>query len=341
MNVLEIVEVDPFDPVSFDPWWQAYHDAEEADRGASATIWQLEELRAQMQDSGRRTSMAGWSGLVAGEVVTTGWLGLPMLDNLDRADLAVTTIDGQRRRGYATTMLAHVENVAREHGRTIVGGEAYWPYDVGPDGVGAPGREFARSAGYGLALGDVQRLLALPVDDALLGAVADEAAPHHAAYALRSWVGPVPDDLVAEWAEASASLMTEAPTGELSIEPETADVAVVRESEALLLRQGRTKYHTVAVDEQGGIAAYTDLVVTVHEPDRAYQWGTLVRRRHRGHRLGLAVKIANLRHLQRAHPEITRLTTFNAEVNSHMIGVNERLGFVPVERLGEFQKRLT
>ena len=33
------------------------------------------------------------------------------------------------------------------------------------------------------------------------------------------------------------------------------------------------------------------------------------------------------------------LITYNAEVNRHMIEVNERLGFLPVARLGEFQKR--
>jgi hypothetical protein len=46
-----------------------------------------------------------------------------------------------------------------------------------------------------------------------------------------------------------------------------------------------------------------------------------------------------LRLLRRERPDIAQLTTFNAEVSSHMIGVNERLGFVPVERLGEFQKK--
>ena len=54
------------------------------------------------------------------------------------------------------------------------------------------------------------------------------------------------------------------------------------------------------------------------------------RREHRGHRLGVAVKVANLRLLQRERPDITRLTTYNAEVNSHMIGVNEALGFRPL-----------
>ena len=44
---------------------------------------------------------------------------------------------------------------------------------------------------------------------------------------------------------------------------------------------------------------WTDLATTIHEPGRAYQWGTLVDRAHRGHRLGVAVKVANLRLLQR------------------------------------------
>ena len=86
------------------------------------------------------------------------------------------------------------------------------------------------------------------------------------------------------------------------------------------------------------MVAYSDLATTVHEPGKAYQWGTLVRQDARGHRLGLAVKVANLRLLQRERPDVRELITYNAEVNSHMIGVNERLGFVPVARLGEFQK---
>ena len=65
-----------------------------------------------------------------------------------------------------------------------------------------------------------------------------------------------------------------------------------------------------------------------------------MRREHRGHRLGVAVKVANLRLLQGERPDITRLTTYNAEVNEHMIGVNEVMGFRPVARLGDFQKRL-
>ena len=130
-------------------------------------------------------------------------------------------------------------------------------------------------------------------------------------------------------------MITEAPLGELQREPENPDVAILRAGEETLARQGRTKYTTVAIAEDGQLAGFTDLVMSEHDPGRVFQWGTLVPRAHRGHRLGLALKVANLAFLQGL-----RLTTYNAEVNSHMIGVNEKLGFRPVERLGEFQKRL-
>ena len=237
-------------------------------------------------------------------------------------------------------MLAHIEGVARDRGRTTMCGESSWAYAAGPSGAGEPGAEFARALGYDLALGDVKRRLALPSPAGLLDELAAEAAVHHDGYTLHSWSGPVPDDLVDGWARLNGSLITEAPTGELDVEPEYADVATVREGEALLVAQGRTKYNTVALDADGDVVAYSDLATTVHEPGRAYQWGTLVRKDARGHRLGLAVKVANLRLLQRERPDVRELITYNAEVNSRMIGVNERLGFVPVARLGEFQKRL-
>jgi GNAT superfamily N-acetyltransferase len=137
------------------------------------------------------------------------------------------------------------------------------------------------------------------------------------------------------------SLSTEAPTGDLDLEPEAITVEAHREAEEVVRRQGRSKYNTVALDRDGEVVAYSDLATTIHEPGRAYQWGTLVRRDHRGHRLGMAVKLANLRLLQQERPDIDRVITWNAESNTHMVQVNEQLGFRAVARLGEFQKRLT
>lgn len=340
-RALEIAEVDPFDDQAFDAWHGVYVEAERFGREETATYWPLEELRVQMQEPSSRALSLAYAGRIDGRTVVAGWLQLPLLDNLDRAELSVHVLPGHRRRGLGTAMLAHLEQRVRERGRSVAGGEASWPFEAGSSGAGESGPEFAAASGYELALGDVQRVLRLPVDEQLLARLADQAAPHHAAYTLRSWAGRVPDELLQGWVELSSSLMTEAPTGDLEVEPEKPDLAAFREHESTVReRMGREKYNTVALDADGAVVAYSDLATTVHEPGRAYQWGTLVRRDHRGHRLGVAVKVANLRLLQAERPDIDHVITYNAEVNAHMIGVNELLGFVPSERLGEFQKRL-
>lgn len=103
---------------------------------------------------------------------------------------------------------------------------------------------------------------------------------------------------------------------------------------------GRTKLTTVALDDAGDVAAYTEIAVPEADPGRSFQWGTLVRKAHRGRRLGLATKAANLLWLQTERPEVTSVITWNAEVNRHMVAINERLGFRPVARAAEFQRVL-
>jgi GNAT superfamily N-acetyltransferase len=337
---VEIDELDPFDDATFEAWHHVYATAERHDLEAAATVWQVEELRAMMQHPGSIAWSGGWTGRIDGEVVVAGWMRTPLLDNTELAEAAVHVLPAHRRRGLGSAMLDVLESAAAARGRSVVTGLVGWDSSYGSTGEGASGPGFAQAHGYDLALTEVQRELRLPVPDEVLAGHADEAARAHPTYTLRSWVGPVPDDLVEGWAELTSSLATEAPTGELDLEPEVVSVEVVREREEGIARQGRTKYNTVALSATGEMVAYTDLATTVHEPGRAYQWGTLVRRADRGHRLGVAVKVANLRLLQRERPDIVRLTTYNAEVNTHMIGVNEALGFRPVARLGDFQKRL-
>jgi hypothetical protein len=69
-----------------------------------------------------------------------------------------------------------------------------------------------------------------------------------------------------------------------------------------------------------------------------YQSGTLVRRDHRGHRLGLAVKGANLVALQKGCPGRRIVNTENAGVDGPMVQINEKLGLRPVEVLADFQR---
>lgn len=70
-----------------------------------------------------------------------------------------------------------------------------------------------------------------------------------------------------------------------------------------------------------------ELALPQDHPHEAWQWATLVLREHRGHRLGLAVKLANLDYLATCVPEVRVVTTGNARENGQMIALNDMLGF--------------
>ena len=338
MSPLEISTLDVHDDAVFRPWYDAYDAALDAAVGEAAQNFTYEELRAQWQNETSDVRRIGFVGTVDGEVVGVGALGMPQLENVTTSFVEVAVAPNHQGRGHGRAMLAHAEAAARAEGRTRFVTQLRWRYEHGTSGTGSRDVRFAELADYTLGLSDVQRWLDLPVDEALLDRLAAEAAVKHDGYELRSWIGPVPDELAATWAELDGSLMTEAPMGDLEHEAVNADVARLREQEASIALQGRTAYHCVALGEDGTVVAYSMLVQS-NTSITAYQWGTLVHRDHRGHRLGLAVKVANIRLVQRERPDCTRIATTNAEVNSHMIAVNEQLGFRPVSRMGEFQKK--
>jgi hypothetical protein len=123
-------------------------------------------------------------------------------------------------------------------------------------------------------------------------------------------------------------MSTDAPSGDLSFEEEVWDAARVEESNRLLALQGVRKLVAVAQHVASGrLVAFSELALPQDHPSEAWQWATLVLREHRGRRLGLAVKLANLDHLAAAFPEVRVITTGNAGENAPMIAVNDMLGF--------------
>ncbi len=336
---LELRRIDPFDDDAVDAWWDAYAAAERADRGHDATVWTREESRSELQQQSQVVDRRAYLLLDGTTPLGSASLALPLKDNTHQAHLGLSVPPPHRRHGVGSRGLALLERKATDAGRTTVQASTSWPHALGPDGTGSPGREFARHHGYGLALGDVMSRLDLPLSDDALRTHEATAAASGSGYELRSWVGRVPDEVIEQWAVLDASLETEAPTGEKDIEAQKPDVDSVRESDDLIHRQRRTSFGTIALAPDGTAAAYSQLVMSADDGN-AYQWGTLVRADDRGHRLGLAVKIANLRSLARTAPEVRSVYTHNAESNTHMLAVNAQLGFHPVERLGELQKRL-
>ena len=249
----------------------------------------------------------------------------PLLDNTQKTWLELYVDPAARRRGLGSAVMSWAVDGARAAGRTQLTAETSYPFSLRDT---APALLFARKHGFRLANTEIHRKLLVPLPDGLLDEIEAEAAPHHTGFTFESFVGRVPDALIASFCALTNKLAVDAPGGEFGWEEESLTPEILRENERKMAAIGRSRYSTVAVRE-GRVVALTDLVVTKGE-HRASQWYTIVDRDVRGHRLGAAVKAVNLRQVLAAHPEITEVHTTNAETNANMVGINERLGFQPI-----------
>jgi RimJ/RimL family protein N-acetyltransferase len=220
-------------------------------------------------------------------------------------------------------------------GRTTVTSNAAY---TGPERADAAPMRFAARHGFRVANTEIQRRLRLPVAEALLDEVDAEGAGHRDGYTVETFVGDLPDELLPSYCDLVNQLIVDAPSGEVDYEANAQTPETMREHIALQRKIGRPVYRSLAVRD-GLAVAQSDLALQT-EGDTAVQWGTYVHRDHRGHRLGAAVKVANLRAVQRDRPDITRIDTSNAETNSWMVAINERLGFEILAVAPSFVRRL-
>src|SRR5215469_4018139 len=245
-------------------------------------------------------------------------LKLPMRENRQTGFLELLVTPGSRRRRTGTALLAHAARQAEQAGRVLL---------MGGTRVGSPGAEFAASVGAKPGLQDARRILDVGPDlHARLPALRADAEPRAVGYSLRRWIGPTPDDLVTGVCTL-ATAMADAPH-DAAYEPVIYDEARVRSDEERAATRGSREYSLAAINDQtGDMAALTQVTVDpAGEPGWAYQQLTAVTRPHRGHRLGLLLKVAMQEWLREAEPLLRHITTFNAVQNQYIIAVNEALG---------------
>jgi GNAT superfamily N-acetyltransferase len=263
----------------------------------------------------------------SGEPVAAMTLALPTLDNLTAATIELHVVPELRRKGFGRQALAAALDETAALGRSRVFFEAPSPLDGGA----GPADALLGSVGARPVLKEVRRLLDLRAP------LVDAPEPP-SGYRLVQWVDRVPDEHVDAMAHLMYRMSTDVPLGEMDWEPEQWDAQRYRQKEDAAIGRGRMRVATLAVHEATGRAVgFTDIGVSRFSPDTAYQWETIVEKEHRGHGLGFVLKAHNHRQLVEQSPESRWVNTWNAETNTHMISVNERLGFRPMEFWTEWQ----
>ena len=322
--MVTIGRVELIDETAFDELYDVY--ARSYPRSFDGP-WLPMEKRVNLTDDEYGTKIAVLARDDDGSPSGGGSVVMPLRDNVEIAFVEVFVLPECRRRGVGSAVLDVLVAIARDHGRSTAFGEPLWAVDE----PGDAGRWFAEARGFELDLMDAVRELELPAR--LPALVVDPA------YTLETWRGPCPEEWIDQYADLRRILMQEAPSGEIGLENEYWDAERVRKDEADLVRVGREMQVVVARAASGELAGHTQLAFPADGVE-VYQWDTLVRPSHRGHGLGLALKIRAMQASADLLVGRRRVTTYNAAGNTYMIAVNEKLGFRQTAWAGEFVRSI-
>jgi len=251
-------------------------------------------------------------------------------DNLHLAWVEVEIVPACRRRGHGSRLLAHLVERARAEGRTTVGASAW-------DAAGPAA--FAARHGFEQRSVEVhRRQYVAELDRAALDALWTAARSAAADYELLRWPPRTPPEGLIEMAALTAAI-NDAPNDELDIEDEVFTPERIVAYETAWAERGHRLHRVVARHRgTGELAGQSVVAVDGQRPHLSEQHDTSVRREHRGHRLGLLLKLEMLRWLAEDEPQVREIDTWNAESNAHMIGVNEALGYRVLGRVLNFQR---
>jgi len=285
-----------------------------------------------------------------GEIVARAvYETLPGADS-DVAWLAVEVLPALRRRGIGAALADRLESIAAQERRIralvyVASREAPGARLPSPTGFGSvplanPEVRFLLARGYTLEQVERGSRLALPVDERELTRHVDSAAQASGPeFAVHRWTDRTPERWLEDMALLRTRMSTDAPSAGLE-EPEDAWTAERIAVEEEAFAAGPRTALTAVVEHlpSGRLAGFTVLSVPAELSRAVHQEDTLVLTEHRGHRLGMLLKVANLQGLEAERPGHPSVITFNAEENRHMLDVNEALGFVPLGYEGAWKR---
>jgi len=306
------------------------------------TGYSLVDLRAFARFKGESRR---WELLAAAEpggpVLGLGLMEFPKLENPHATEITLAVHPQHRRRGAGTAIVEMMAERAAADGRRTLNTIVDVPFGLGAEHASGP---FARSAGFEQTLTGNMRDLRLPFDpgrrDELRAVVANAPGASH--YRTMTFVAPWPEEFIDDHCTLLRVMSTDEPAGDGEREAEHWDAERLRENDELHAARETTVFAAVAQHvSTGTLVALTEISVSKGSPREAWQQLTVVHPDHRGHRLGLAVKLANVDLLAEQAPDVRIVHTGNAAVNTPMITVNEMMGFEVFSEGAFWQKHLT
>ncbi|PPI28168.1 GNAT family N-acetyltransferase [Rathayibacter sp. AY1B5] len=300
----------------------------------------------QREHSPRRAFLAESGGRPVG----SGELHWSTAPDDEAAWVSISVLPAERGRGVGTALMEHLSSEAAALGRRVLQtwtahrADAAGPRIAALSAAGSvpsgdPGSR--RLAARGWTLEQVERfsVARLPLDGARTASRRAAAEEHSSGYELLHWRGATPPERIEDLLLLRTRMSVQAPSAGLSVPEETWTRARLAAHETGAAAGGRIELTSAALERASGrLVGYCTVDVI---PGRAAFWGdTLVLPEHRGHRLGMLLKLDALEQLALTARDCRAVYTWNAEENRPMLAVNEAVGFTPVAHEGQWRKEL-
>ncbi|MFI6679525.1 GNAT family N-acetyltransferase [Kribbella sp. NPDC050470] len=326
--MISVREIDPADLALFDEWYDALRAGVVAGREAAIVVGR-EALGFSLRNPGPLKRRLAVGAFEDDRVLGAMLFEYRLTDNLDTVEVEIDVPPQHRRRGIGTALWQWAVTRSAQLGRTI------FQTEIGVPSEPWPGAAFAARLGFSVEHVEDHIVVPLPYDEVRLDELRRTAGVLDG-YRLTSWAGVCPPEHQQAYADLHTAMDHDVPTGGMTREVVPWTVEKLQASEQRIDRNYLalvTMAHTLS----GAPAGYTLMYLPRADASHAQQDDTLVLREHRGHNLGMHLKLANLDQLAKHRTKQRYLHTWTAQSNGAMQIVNNRFGFQVVEEHRELE----
>ncbi|MGX0780907.1 GNAT superfamily N-acetyltransferase [Dermabacter hominis] len=267
-------------------------------------------------------------------------LQLPLAENTDTQEIELVVYPAWRGKGIGTMLTDALRDIMKHEERPKAFGYALTHVDSTQAENELPASRIATRLGLAKVATEFVSTVSLPLDRDLVEDLHVEVEASLGKYRIITWEGDVPEEHMEQWCVLLNQMVADAPTEDSSLEKPEYDEERIRAIEARIAERGYRRLTAVALASNGTFAGTSYVMFREDGSRLGEQAITLVMPEHRGHNLGLALKLMTHRLLTETESKVDVLRTYTNHTNTHMNAINERLGYRTVAKEITFEGKL-